>query len=176
MKILASVIVFSLSMSAPQVVNAEEFPPCIPLNEALSVCTDVQGVAVSFVDGTPVAAMGIARLQRFKDVRVIWAAYWDNSAPLDVYAHEQAQAAMDFEPGYRLQKPVPVVAEGFSGVQFDLVPKENGTQGKWPRSMLFLDTGAGKAILNTFALSPKVTLEDIHLAAKSAARIFQISE
>lgn len=176
MKVSAFLPIMVLSFSGSEAICAEEFPPCIPLNEELSVCTDIEGLGVSFIDATPTAALGSVRLQATDGINIVWAAYWEVDTPLEKYANEEALAAAEYEAEYELQTPVSLVIEGFPGVRYDLISTSQGEADLPPRSILFLDTGAGYTILNGFARDPSVELEDIHLAVKSSARIFQISE
>lgn len=152
----------------------EELPPCIALNEALSICTNVEGLGVSFVDGTPTAAMGLARLQAHENVVYVWFVEWEVEVSFEDYAREAAQSLLHSSPGYSLQDRVDITLEGFSGFRYDLLPKDKGNE-NFPKSLLLLDAKGGFFSIFGEAREPSVRLENLHEGATSAARMLKTS-
>lgn len=154
---------------------SENQDSCVELNSRLSVC-DVENVAVSFVDGTDTAVMGIARLGGSDGLKYVFHVSWDVESSLETYAKAHARGTAQEAPSdFELQSPVTTVVEGFTAIRYDLLPSGGAGPSAQPQLLLFIDTGAGIATIFSGTLNHSgVTLDDLYAGAKSAARILRI--
>ena len=176
MKYLSCFAAGFLMVMGPQADAEEQFPPCIPLNETLSICTDIDGLDVAFVGATETSAMGIVEPHSIEDITFVWAVYWSIDPSLDEFASVEVQALAKQESEYELQDPVSAVIEGFPGIRYDLLRGEGGSRELPPKSLLFLDTGGEIAVLYGEAHLPDVHAEDVFLGVRNAARILKKAE
>lgn len=167
---LAVPVALSFAMACAPV-SAASRDSCIPLNATLSVCKDVQGVAVSLVDATPKAVLGIARLRSKPELFYVFHVAWDISASLEEYANAQMQEQVKGSP---LPEPSAVRVEGFPAIRYDLKSASTAKSSAGPRIMLFIDTGAGIATIVGHSKAAGMSSEDVYAGAQSVARILRV--
>ena len=148
---------------------------CVPLNPGLSVCDNVDGVRVSFVDATPTAVLGIARLTQRPDFLYVFHVSWAKERPLAAYARRQARdAAREAGPGLEIIGPVPDEIEGMPAVRYDLKPSGVSGPSSEARVIVVVDTGAGLALFNGSSTGAAATREALYSGAKTVVKILDV--
>jgi hypothetical protein len=146
--------------------------PCVPLNPALAVCFDVQGVRASLVDATPTEVLGMARLSSRSDLVYVFTISWDISVSLEKYANSAIQ---ELPSGFTLLNSSADNVDDYPAIRYDLEPSWTEGSSLEPiiQMVLFIDTGAGFASIAAMPNKSGISQEEIYSGAKRVARILR---
>ena len=131
---------------------------------------------MAFAGGTETLAMGIVEFADTEDVSFGWWLMWANDSTLESVAREQTRDFAAHYEQFRFEAPVSVVVEGFPGLRYDMLADSVADQELPPKMQLFLDTGGAIAMFFGEAGQPDVSLNDLFIGARNAARILKKAE